>query len=93
LLQGTNVTLHNHCYEVEDLEMMMRLSQEFGFKIAAFHHASEAWKLAHKLAGKNITIALFADQWAYKVRLSLALFIFFVANCYLSLVLYTGRSL
>jgi len=27
-------------YQVHDMEMMIRLSHEFGFKIAAFHHGN-----------------------------------------------------
>ena len=45
LLLGT-ARLHCHCYKVQDLEMMIRLSREFGFVISAFHHALEAYKLA-----------------------------------------------
>jgi hypothetical protein len=32
LLRG-EALLHNHCYEIVDIEMMLRLSKEFGFKI------------------------------------------------------------
>ena len=45
LLRGINMTLNVHCYEVQDLEMMIRLSKEFSFKINAFHHALEAYKV------------------------------------------------
>ena len=33
----------NHCYEEVDFDDIVRLTNEFGFPIASFHHASEAW--------------------------------------------------
>ncbi|KAJ8329721.1 hypothetical protein QVD99_004002 [Batrachochytrium dendrobatidis] len=65
LLRG-NVILNVHCYETYDLEMMVRLSHEFNFKISAFHHALEAWQVADLLAKENIAAAIFADHWGYK---------------------------
>jgi hypothetical protein len=38
---GVNV----HCYEQEDFEDMLLHSEEFGFRIQAFHHALSAWKV------------------------------------------------
>lgn len=56
LLRG-EATLHNHCYQVHDMEMMIRLSHEFGFEIAAFHHSLEAYKMAPRLATEGIAAA------------------------------------
>jgi hypothetical protein len=36
------------------MEMMIRLSKEFGFKISAFHHALEAYKLRPELVAEGI---------------------------------------
>ncbi|KAL0577309.1 hypothetical protein V5O48_004665 [Marasmius crinis-equi] len=35
--------VHVHCYEAVDLDALIRLSNEFKFPIAAFHHAMEAY--------------------------------------------------
>jgi hypothetical protein len=40
LLRG-NAQMHVHCYEIVDIEMLIRLSKEFGFKIAGIHHGLE----------------------------------------------------
>ncbi len=48
------------------MEMMIRTSHEFGFKISTFHHALEAWKIAPLLAAENISVAIIADLWGYK---------------------------
>ena len=67
LLRGSLV-LHTHCYRSQDFSMMFRLSDEFNFKIAAFHHALEAWKVADALRERDIVTATFADHWGFKVE-------------------------
>jgi len=44
------------------------LSQEFGYTIAAFHHAVEAYKIADRLAEKHICAAMWADWWGFKME-------------------------
>jgi imidazolonepropionase-like amidohydrolase len=44
MLRG-HVRVNTHCYETVDLETMLRHTHEFGFRIAAFHHALSAWKV------------------------------------------------
>ncbi|KAJ3013773.1 hypothetical protein HKX48_005520 [Thoreauomyces humboldtii] len=65
LLKG-EVRLNVHCYEPNDLEMMVRNSHEFGFNITSFHHALSAWKVPGLLSRENISAAIFADNWGYK---------------------------
>ncbi|KAI9204645.1 uncharacterized protein BJ171DRAFT_459226 [Polychytrium aggregatum] len=67
LLRG-DVGLNVHCYETHDLQMMIRNSHEFGFKIRTFHHATSAWLLGTELAKENISVAIFSDHWAYKTE-------------------------
>jgi imidazolonepropionase-like amidohydrolase len=67
LLRG-EATLHNHCYQVHDMEMMIRLSHEFGFKINAFHHTLEAYKMADRLAEEDIAAATWPDDWVGKAE-------------------------
>ncbi len=67
LLRG-QVSLHNHNYEPQDLETMIRISEEFGYRISGFHHAIEAWQVTGMLKERvpNITIATFAELSLYK---------------------------
>lgn len=67
LLRG-EVHVHWHCYETVDLEMAIRVAKEFGFKISAFHHAIEAWKLPTQLRENNISVATFAGHWGFKME-------------------------
>lgn len=48
MLRG-RVAMHNHCYEPEDMETMLRVSREFGFRVRAFHHAIAAWQVPEML--------------------------------------------
>ncbi|MEG0184353.1 MAG: amidohydrolase, partial [Stenotrophomonas sp.] len=41
-IQG-DIRVHIHCYRADEMATMLDLSKEFGFKIAAFHHAVEAY--------------------------------------------------
>jgi imidazolonepropionase-like amidohydrolase len=67
LLEG-KVRLQVHCYEVHDIETLIRVSEEFGFKIAAIHHALEAWKVPKLLKDHGIAVATFSDLWGFKME-------------------------
>nr|GAT48836.1 carbohydrate esterase family 9 protein [Mycena chlorophos] len=63
------VKVHNHCYEAVDLSNQVRLTNEFKFSIAAFHHAHEAYlvpDLLKQAYGKTPAIAIFATSGRYK---------------------------
>ena len=55
-----------HCYRADEMLTEMAMAKEFGYKLRAFHHALEAYKVADKLAADNVGIATFADWWGYK---------------------------
>jgi imidazolonepropionase-like amidohydrolase len=55
-----------HCYRADEFLTEIAMAHEFGYKIRAFHHALEAYKVPEQLAGENIAIATFSDWWGYK---------------------------
>ena len=65
VLRG-NLLVQIHCYRSDELLTEMAMAKEFGYKLRAFHHALEAYKVADQLAAANIGIATFADWWGYK---------------------------
>ncbi len=65
VLQG-EIRIHNHCYRADEMAQMIDMSKEFGYEIAAFHHAIEAYKIAPLLAENNICAAMWADWWGFK---------------------------
>ena len=66
-MQG-NILVHIHCYRADEMATMLDLAQEFGFKISAFHHGVEAYKLANRLAQEGVCGALWADWWGFKME-------------------------
>ena len=60
------ILVHNHCYRAEEMAVMIDIANEFNYKITAFHHAVEAYKIADLLAENNICAALWADWWGFK---------------------------
>ena len=65
VLKG-EILVQNHCYRAEEMAMMIDIANEFNYKITAFHHAVEAYKIADLLADNNICAALWADWWGFK---------------------------
>jgi imidazolonepropionase-like amidohydrolase len=47
------VIVHHHAHRADDLLTVLRLRDEFGFKVV-LHHASEAWKVADRLAEAQV---------------------------------------
>lgn len=52
VLEGTRV-VHHHTHRADDILTVLRLKQEFGFKVV-LHHVSEAWKIADEIAKANV---------------------------------------
>ncbi len=63
-----DVQVHIHCYRADEMAVMLDLAKEFGFKVAAFHHGVEAYKLSDRLAAEGVCGALWADWWGFKME-------------------------
>ena len=63
-----DIRVHIHCYRADEMATMLDLAKEFGFKVAAFHHGVEAYKLADRLAAEGVCGALWADWWGFKME-------------------------
>jgi len=62
------ILVHNHCYRADEMANMIDMSKEFGYRIAAFHHAVEAYKIADLLAANGICGAMWADWYGFKME-------------------------
>lgn len=62
------VLVQMHCYRAEEMAVMLDVAAEFGFRIRAFHHASEAYKIADLLAENETCAVLFSDWWGFKME-------------------------
>jgi len=63
-----NIRVQMHCYRSDEMATMLDVATEFGFKITAFHHAVEAYKIADRLAENNVCAAMWADWWGFKME-------------------------
>ncbi|ARS27217.1 amidohydrolase [Sphingomonas sp. KC8] len=67
VLRG-NILVHNHCYRADEMANVIDMAKEFGYTVAAFHHAVEAYKIADLLKANNICSAMWADWWGFKME-------------------------
>lgn len=65
VLRG-EILVQNHCYRADEMAQMLDLAHEFGFKIRAFHHAVESYKIADLLAAAGTSVSVWADWWGFK---------------------------
>jgi imidazolonepropionase-like amidohydrolase len=62
------ILVHNHCYRADEMATMINIAREFGYKIASFHHAVEAYKIRDLLVENNICASMWADWWGFKLE-------------------------
>jgi imidazolonepropionase-like amidohydrolase len=67
VLEG-RILVHNHCYRADEMAIMLDMAREFGFRIASFHHAVEAYKIADLLRDSEACAAMWADWWGFKME-------------------------
>src|ERR1700761_6856624 len=68
LVLERKIPIPMHCYRADQMATMIDVMKEFHFKIAAFHHASEAYKLADILKQNDICAVMWADWWGFKME-------------------------
>jgi imidazolonepropionase-like amidohydrolase len=66
VLEGTRL-VHAHCYRADEILQLLRLAEEFGFRIAILQHALEGYKVADEIAAHGAGASTFSDWWGYKV--------------------------
>jgi imidazolonepropionase-like amidohydrolase len=62
------VLVHAHCYRSDEILMLMRVADEFGFKVKTFQHVLEGYKVASEIARHGAGASCFSDWWAYKLE-------------------------
>ncbi len=60
--------VHAHCYRADEILMMLKIGEEFGFRIHALIHVLEGYKVAKEIAAHNAGATTFSDWWAYKME-------------------------
>ena len=60
--------VHSHCYRADEILMLLRVSNEFGFKVRTLQHVLEGYKVAKELAAYGVGASTFSDWWSYKLE-------------------------
>ena len=48
--------------------MLMKVAEDYGFRIKTFQHVLEGYKVADEIAKHGAGASTFADMWAYKME-------------------------
>src|SRR6266545_208431 len=67
ILEGKRL-VHAHSYRADEILMLLRIADEFGFKIATLQHVLEGYKVAKEIAAHGAGASTFADWWGYKIE-------------------------
>ena len=63
-----NIRVQMHCYRADEMALVLDMAREFGYRVAAFHHAVEAYKIADLLARQDVCAVVWSDWWGYKME-------------------------
>jgi len=67
VLEGRRL-VHAHSYRADEILTLLRVADEFGFKIATLQHVLEGYKVAKEIAAHGAGASTFADWWGYKIE-------------------------
>src|SRR5581483_1951524 len=67
ILKG-DLKVHSHCYRADEILMLLRVADRFGFKVKSLQHVLEGYKIAAEIADHGASCSSFSDWWAYKIE-------------------------
>jgi imidazolonepropionase-like amidohydrolase len=67
VLEGKRL-VHSHCYRADEILMLLRVADDYGFKIRTLQHVLEGYKVAKEIAAHGAGASTFSDWWAYKME-------------------------
>jgi imidazolonepropionase-like amidohydrolase len=62
------ILVQNHCYRADEMAIVIDMAKEFGYHVAAFHHAVEAYKIADLLRDNHVCAVMWADWYGFKME-------------------------
>ena len=67
ILEGKRL-VHAHGYRSDEHLNLLKLADEFGFRVATLQHGLEAYKIAPEIARRGTGVSIFTDSWGYKLE-------------------------
>ncbi|MHC5210017.1 MAG: amidohydrolase family protein [Planctomycetota bacterium] len=65
ILDGS-IQVHSHCYQADEMLMLIRIAEDYGFRVATLQHVLEGYKVAAEIAAHGAGGSTFVDWWGYK---------------------------
>jgi imidazolonepropionase-like amidohydrolase len=62
------ILVQNHCYRADEMALVLDMAEEMGYRVAAFHHAVESYKIADLLREAGVCSAVWADWYGFKME-------------------------
>lgn len=63
-----DILVHNHCYRADEMALVMDMAKEMGYRVTAFHHAVESYKIGDLLKENGVCSAIWADWYGFKME-------------------------
>jgi imidazolonepropionase-like amidohydrolase len=60
--------VHAHCYRADEILMLIRIADDYGFKIRTFQHVMEGYKVAKEIAASGAGASTFSDWFGFKME-------------------------
>ncbi|MGP1310764.1 MAG: amidohydrolase, partial [Phycisphaerales bacterium] len=67
ILRGERL-VHCHSYRQDEIFMLCKVAEDFGFTIGTFQHVLEGYKVAEAIKEHAIGASSFSDWWAFKME-------------------------
>ncbi|MBX3244684.1 MAG: amidohydrolase family protein [Acidobacteria bacterium] len=67
ILEGKRI-VHAHGYRSDEQLNLLKIADEFGFKIGTLQHGLETYKFAPEIAKHGAGVSIFIDSWSYKIE-------------------------
>ena len=65
ILDGS-IRVHSHCYRADEIQMLLRVAEDYGIRVATLQHVLEGYKVAAEIAAHGAGASGFVDWWGYK---------------------------
>jgi imidazolonepropionase-like amidohydrolase len=67
IMEG-RIRVHAHSYRSDEILMLMRVAERYGFRIDVFTHVLEGYRVAQEMAQHGAAGSTFSDWWMYKLE-------------------------
>ncbi|MGQ0551999.1 MAG: amidohydrolase family protein [Planctomycetota bacterium] len=63
-----SIDVHSHCYRADEILMLLRVAEDYGFQVRTLQHVLEGYKVAAEIAAHGAGGSTFVDWWGYKIE-------------------------